>query len=230
MTRSSCASSTARIPGRRRFRRRRRLRRPVIPGPDERRPAGRPWWTAGGGTGRGRGRERGEGRAGREARAATRGARGGRTTRRGRTEPACGRRASVSGLGRRDALRPDGRRLGARDRGGSVGAVGLCARHPLRRGQAVQGQLPDAVHRPADQQRRRSDVGSVEAAVRLQGRWPVRPDHRGRPADRQRLRAVHERLQRGLREVDRPRRDVVRSGQDVRQRQLERQAGHRRQR
>ena len=94
-------------------------------------------------------------------------------------------------------------------------------------GKPCPGNCPTPYTALRDQQRRRRDVGTVEAAVRLQGGRPVRPDHRGRPADRQRLRAVHERLQRGLREVDRPRRDMVRTGQDVRQRELERQAGHR---
>ena len=223
------ASNPARIPGRRRLRRRRRPRRPVVPGSAERRPAGRPWRAAGRGTGR-RGGERGEGGAGREARAATRGARGGRATRRGRSGRGPRPLRCVPGLGRRNTLRRDGRRLGAGDRGGSVGAMGLRTRHSLRRGQAVPRQLPDAVHRAADQQRRRRDVRTVEAAVRVQGRRPVRPDHRGCPADGQRLRAVHERLQRGLREVDRPRRDMERAGQDVRERELERQAGHRRER
>ena len=40
------------------------------------------------------------------------------------------------------------------------------------------------------------DVWTIKAAVRLQGRQQVRPDHRGSPPDRQRLRAAHERLRR----------------------------------
>ena len=69
-----------------------------------------------------------------------------------------------------------------------------------------------------------------QAAVRLQGLGPVRPDHRGRARHRRGLRAVHERLQRPVHEVHRPRRDLVGTGQDVRLRVVERQADHRRQR
>ena len=59
-----------------------------------------------------------------------------------------------------------------------------------------------------------------------------RPDHRGRPEHGRRLRRVHERLQRDVHEVDRPRHNLVDSREDLRQGQLERQAdpGHERQR
>ena len=54
--------------------------------------------------------------------------------------------------------------------------------------------------------RRRRDVDATESALRVQGLGAVRPDHRGRPEHRSRLRGLHERLQRGLHEVDEPRR------------------------
>ena len=118
-------------------------------------------------------------------------------------------------------------RLGASDRGRSLRPVRVRPRDPLRRQQAMPGQLPDAVHRAHDQLGRRRNVGSEQAAVRLQGLRPVRPDHRGRPGYGRGLRPVHERLQHHVHEVHEPRRDLVGTGQDVRQRLVERQAGHR---
>ena len=67
--------------------------------------------------------------------------------------------------------------------------------------------------------------GAPKPALRLQGIRPVRPDHRGRAVDRGGLRGIPQRLQRHVHQVDRPRRDLVRAGQDVRQRVLDRQAG-----
>ena len=56
--------------------------------------------------------------------------------------------------------------------------------------QAVPRQLPVAVHGARDQRRRRRDLERGQAALRLQGLGPVRPDHRGRPdGTRRRLRA-----------------------------------------
>ena len=78
--------------------------------------------------------------------------------------------APAPGLGRRAAVRGDGaRRLGAGRRRGSPRRLGLHPRDPLRRVEAVQRQLPDALHRAAGQQRRRRDVRRQQAAVRLQG-------------------------------------------------------------
>ena len=86
----------------------------------------------------------------------------------------------------------------------------LHPRDPLRRDQAVQRQLPDALHRAPRQRRRRRDVRREQAALRVQGQGPVRPDHRGRPVHRRRLRRVHERLQHAVHEVHDPRRQLDR--------------------
>ena len=79
----------------------------------------------------------------------------------------------------------------------------------------MPGELPDARHRAGRSAPTTARRGARRAAVRLQGRGPVRPDHRGRPADRCRLRAVHDRVQRLVHEVRGPRRDVVGAGQDL---------------
>ena len=130
-------------------------------------------------------------------------------------------------LGRRGPDRSDRRRLGAGHRDRPECPVGLRPHDPLRPGQAVPGQLPGAVDLPVDLPGRRGDVPHDQAAVCLQGQGPVRPDHRGRARHGLGLRAVHERVQRPVHQVHRPRRDMVGAGQDLRLGVVERQADHR---
>ena len=89
----------------------------------------------------------------------------------------------------------------------------------------VREQVPAPLHHAQGLERRRRDVGARPLHLHVLGRRLAgRPDHRGRAEHRRRVRGIHERLQRDVHEVDRPRRDVVDSGEDLRQRQLERQA------
>ena len=83
------------------------------------------------------------------------------------------------------------------------------------------GNCPTPFIALVTQRGQRRHVEPEPAALRLQGQGPVRPDHRGRPEQRQRLLPVHDRIQRLVHEVDRPRRHLVAGGQDVRQRVLE---------
>ena len=130
-------------------------------------------------------------------------------------------------LGRRAPDRPRPPTTGSRPSRPTRAPRTSTSSRPATAVQAVPGQLPDAVDRPVASRRRRGDLRRHQAAVRLQGQRPVRPDHRGRAGHRCRLRAVHERLQRPVHEVDRPRRDLVGTGQDLRLGVLERQADHR---
>ena len=101
----------------------------------------------------------------------------------------------------------------------------LPADDPVRRPSRARGNCPSPYIALDDQPERWRVVGRPEAALRVQGIRPVRPDHRGRAVDRGRLRGLSQRLQRHVHQVDGPRRDLVRAGQDVRQRVLDRQAG-----
>ena len=92
------------------------------------------------------------------------------------------------------------------------------------------GQLPDAVHRAADQLGRRRDLGAGKPLCACKGSGQFDPIIEVVPEHRRGLRAVHERLQRHVHEVDRPRRDLVGARQDLRQRVVERQADPRGQR
>ena len=70
-------------------------------------------------------------------------------------------------------------------------------------------------------------VEQRQGRVPVQGVVAVRPDDRGRPEHRRGVRGLSERLQHGLPEVHRPREDVERTGQRLRQGLLDRQAGAR---
>ncbi len=94
--------------------------------------------------------------------------------------------------------------------------------------QALQRQLPDALHRAPRELGRGRDLRPRQGPVRVQGLRPVRPDHRGRAGHGRRLRGVHERVQRPVHEVGRSRRHLVGAGQGLRERVLERQADPRR--
>ena len=104
---------------------------------------------------------------------------------------------------------------------------GSTSSRPATAGEALPGQLPDRPGSPCRSRRTAGRRSPDQAAVRLQGLGPVRPDHRGRARHRCGLRAVHERVQRHVHQVDRPRRDLVGAGQDLRLRVVERQADHR---
>ena len=179
------ASNPACIPGRRRLCRRRRPRRPVVPGSGERRSAGRPRWTAGRGTGRGDENEEKEEQAEKLERrlealeAAERRGQGrpAATRRPPRRRPRAGPASSRSTRRRR--------RLGARDRG----------RSRRRRGStSLVTRYGGASRAPATARRRTSrcaistDGGATFGAGKplcaCKGSRPVRPDHRGRPAAR----------------------------------------------
>ena len=102
---------------------------------------------------------------------------------------------------------PSGRRLGAGDRGRPELAVRLRARHPLRRAQAVPGQLPVAVMALEISPDGGATWGGAKPLCACKGSGQFDPIIEVVPQHRQRLRALHERLQRDVHEVDRPRRD-----------------------
>ena len=120
-------------------------------------------------------------------------------------------------------------RLGAGDRGRSERARSstlLATRYGAPK--PCPGNCPIAVDRARGQLRRRRDLGAATTRS-APARAPASSTRSSRSSrDTGAVYArLHERLQRRVHEVDRPRRDVVGAGQDLRQRQLERQAGHR---
>ena len=122
--------------------------------------------------------------------------------------------APAAGWAGEQVVSADGGRLGARDRGRPELAVRVPADHPLHGADGVWEQVPASLHHAEGVERRRRHVGPGPLHLHvLARRCTGGPDHRGRPEHGRRVRRVHERLQRGVHEVDRPRRNLVDTGE-----------------